>query len=114
MTSDPISTLAQILPATILVSILPCGPRLLQCGLKIVEAWPALRWPSTPNIPCRIAQASHLVVLDFPHLIALASKMKKKNRKLLLLPVLLDHLVDRLQMVVLLRGFRYLVATFCL
>lgn len=113
MTFDLISTLVQILPATTLVSTRLSGLRLLQCGLMIVEAWPALRWPSTLNIPCPIAQVFHLVVLD-SHLIALASKMKKKNRKLLLLSVLPDLQVDLLRMVVSPHGFRCLVATFCL
>ena len=113
MTFDLISTLAQILPATTLVSTRLSGLRLLQCGLMIVEVWPALRWLSTLNIPCPIAQVFHLVVLD-SHLIALASKTKKKNRKLLLLSALPDLQVDLLRMVVSPHGFRCLVATFCL
>ena len=75
----------------------------------IVEVWPALRWLSTLNIPCPIAQDFHLVVLD-SHLIALASKMKKKNRKLLLLSVLPDLQVDLLRMAVSLHGSRFLEA----
>jgi len=112
MTSDLISTLAQILPATTLVSTRLSGLHLPQCGLMIVEAWPALCWHSTLNILRRIVQASHLAVLDSP-LIAPASRTKRKNPKLLLLPVLLDLQADRLQMVVLPHGFRCLVATFC-
>jgi hypothetical protein len=113
MTFDLISTLVQIRLATTLVSTRLFGLRPLQCGLTIVEAWPALCWPSTLKFPCQIVQVSHPVVPD-SHLIALASKTKKKNQKLLLLSALLDLQVVRLQMVVLPRGFRCLVATFFL
>lgn len=112
MTSDPTSTPAQILRATTLASTRLSGHHLPQCGLAIVKVWPALRWPSTLNIPCRIAQVSRLVALD-SRLIALGSKTKRKNPRLLL-SVLLDLQVDRLQMVVLQHGFKSLVVTFSL
>jgi len=110
MTSDHISTLALIRPVTILVSIRLSGLHLLQCGLANVKAWQALRWPLTLNIPCRIAQVSHLVVLA-SHLIVLVSRMRRKNPSLLL-PVHLDLLVDHLQMAVSPHGSKCLVATF--